>query len=79
VRLCANAQPGVSLAGLATYGAQGIGLYRSEYLWLGGNADPGEEEQVAAYSEAARAVALLGDGARAVFRALDLGGDKLQR
>ena len=79
VRLCANAQPGVSLAGLAAYGAQGIGLYRSEYLWLGGNADPDEDEQVAAYSEAARAAAQLGAGARAVFRALDIGGDKIQR
>ena len=79
VRLCANAQPGVSLAGLAAYGAQGIGLYRSEYLWLGGNADPSEEEQFAAYAEAARAAAQLGDGARVVFRALDIGGDKIQR
>ena len=79
VRLCANAQPGVSLAGLAAYGAQGIGLYRSEYLWLGGNADPSEEEQFAAYAEAARAAAQLGDGARVVFRARDIGGDKIQR
>ena len=79
VRLCANAQHGVSLADLATYGAQGIGLYRSEYLWLGGDADPGEEEQTAAYSEAARTAAKLGAGARVVIRALDLGGDKLQR
>ena len=79
VRLCANAQPGVSLAGLASYGAQGIGLYRSEYLWLGGKTEPGEDEQTAAYSEAARAAAQLGDGARVVFRVLDIGGDKLQR
>ena len=79
VRLCANAQPGVSLATLAAHGAQGIGLYRSEYLWLGGEADPSEDEQVAAYAEAARAAARLGDGARVVFRALDIGGDKLQR
>ena len=79
VRLCANTQPGVSLSNLASSGAQGIGLYRSEYLWLGKDADPGEDEQTAAYSEATRAAAQLGDGARAVFRALDLGGDKLQR
>ena len=79
VRLCANVQPGVSFADLASYGAQGIGLYRSEYLWLGGEADPNEEEQVAAYSEAAKAAVKLGAGARVVFRVLDLGGDKLQR
>ena len=79
VRLCANVQPGVSLADLASYGAQGIGLYRSEYLWLGGEANAGEAEQTAAYSEAARTAAKLGAGARVVIRALDLGGDKLQR
>ena len=79
VRLCANVQPGVSLADLSSYGAQGIGLYRSEYLWLGGEANPGEAEQTAAYSEAALTAAKLGAGARVVVRALDLGGDKLQR
>ena len=79
VRLCANVQPGVSLADLSSYGAQGIGLYRSEYLWLGGEANPGEAEQTAAYSEAARTAAKLGAGARVVIRVLDLGGDKLQR
>ena len=79
MRLCANVQPGVSLADLSSHGVQGIGLYRSEYLWLGREADPDEDEQAAAYSEAARAAAQLGDGARVVFRALDLGGDKLQR
>ena len=79
VRLCANMQPGVSIKDLSSYGAQGIGLYRSEYLWLGGEANPGEAEQTAAYSEAAKAAAKLGAGSRAVIRALDLGGDKLQR
>lgn len=79
VRLCANVQPGVSIKDLSSYGAQGIGLYRSEYLWLGGEADPDEEEQVAAYSEAARTAAELGADARVVFRVLDLGGDKMQR
>ena len=79
VRLCANVQPGVSIKDLSSYGAQGIGLYRSEYLWLGGEADPDEEEQFAAYSEAARTAAELGAGARVIFRVLDLGGDKMQR
>ena len=32
VTIRANVQPGVPLCGLATYGAEGIGLYRSEYL-----------------------------------------------
>ncbi|MBR1587655.1 MAG: phosphoenolpyruvate--protein phosphotransferase, partial [Kiritimatiellae bacterium] len=73
----ANVQPGVPLCGLATYGAEGIGLYRSEYLWLGEDGNPSEEKQAKTYAEAARAVAGMGAGARVVFRALDLGGDKL--
>ena len=73
----ANVQPGVPLCGLATYGAEGIGLYRSEYLWLGEDGNPSEEKQAKIYSDAARAVAGMGAGARVIFRALDLGGDKL--
>jgi len=79
VRLLANLQPGVPFSCLATFGAQGIGLYRSEYLWLGGDRDPSEEEQAAVYSEAARMVASLGEDARVTFRVLDIGGDKLMR
>ena len=77
VTLRANVQPGVPLCGLATFGAEGIGLYRSEYLWLGEDGSPSEEKQAKVYAEAARAVAGMGGGSRVVFRALDLGGDKL--
>ncbi len=79
VTLRANVQPGVPLCGLATFGAEGIGLYRSEYLWLGEDGNPSEEKQTKAYSDAARAVAGMGEKARVIFRALDLGGDKLVR
>ena len=79
VKFCANIQPGVPMGGIAAFGAQGVGLYRSEYLWLGGEREPTEEEQTAAYSDAVRAVSALGPDARVVFRALDLGGDKLMR
>ena len=77
VTLRANVQPGVPLCGLATFGAEGIGLYRSEYLWLGEDGNPSEEKQTEVYTMAARAVAGMGAGARVIFRALDLGGDKL--
>ena len=77
VTLRANVQPGVPLCGLATFGASGIGLYRSEYLWLGEDSNPSEERQAKVYTEAARAVAGMGADARVIFRALDLGGDKL--
>ena len=79
VRFCANVQPGVPMGGFAAFGAQGVGLYRSEYLWLSGDHEPTEEEQTLAYSDAVRAAAAMGPDARVVFRALDLGGDKLMR
>lgn len=80
VALEANVQPGVSFDGLAATGAQGIGLYRSEYLWLNGSGgEPSEDVQTAAYTEAARAASELGPSARAAIRVLDIGGDKLAR
>ena len=77
VKLLANVQPGVPFGSLAAFGAEGIGLYRSEYLWLGGDDEPTENEQAEVYTEAVRAVASLGPGARVVFRVLDIGGDKM--
>ena len=56
-----------------------MGLYRSEYLWLGGNDDPTENEQTVAYTEAVKAAAALGPDARVVFRVLDIGGDKMMK
>lgn len=79
VRLAANVQPGMSMQDLAAYGAGGIGLYRTEYLWLADGVIPNEELQYETYSVASRAVAGLGKGARCTFRVLDLGGDKLVR
>ncbi len=79
VQFCANAQPGVPMGGFAAFGAEGVGLYRTEYLWLGGERMPSEEEQTTVYSGAVRAARAMGAEARVVFRALDLGGDKLMR
>jgi phosphotransferase system enzyme I (PtsI) len=78
IRLCANVQHGVPFGSLTTFGANGIGLYRSEYLWLGRDEEPSEEIQFEAYSEAVRAVRTMGDESRVTFRVLDLGGDKLR-
>lgn len=52
--------------------AQGIGLYRTEYLFLNRPSLPTEEDQYAAYAEAAEAMA----PAPVVLRTLDVGGDK---
>lgn len=79
VRIYANVHPGVPLAGVRELGARGIGLYRSEYLWLNRELEPTEEEQFVAYRDAARFAATLSDGGTVTIRALDIGGDKLVR
>ena len=53
-------------------GAQGVGLFRSEFLFLDRDTCPDEEEQLAAYSQVVRAMA----GRPVVIRTLDVGGDK---
>lgn len=53
-------------------GAEGVGLYRSEFLFLARETAPDEEEQVAAY----RAIAQILDNRPLVIRTLDIGGDK---
>jgi len=52
--------------------ARGIGLFRSEFLFIGRDSAPTEEEQFAIYRRVAEKMA----GKRAVIRVLDLGADK---
>lgn len=54
-------------------GADGIGLYRTEFLFLSGDDEPTEEQQLAAYSAVAQAM----KGQPVVMRTIDLGADKL--
>lgn len=53
-------------------GGEGVGLVRSEFLFLGRDEAPGEEEQFLAYRGMVRALA----GLPLVLRTLDIGGDK---
>jgi phosphotransferase system enzyme I (PtsI) len=53
-------------------GAQGIGLFRTEFLFMNRAEMPGEDEQFEAYREVARAMR----GLPVVMRTLDLGADK---
>jgi len=53
-------------------GADGIGLFRTEMLFVGGDGMPSEEEQFEVYEQAARAAA----GQPVLIRTLDIGGDK---
>jgi phosphotransferase system enzyme I (PtsI) len=54
-------------------GADGVGLYRTEFLYLGRQTDPGEEEHFEAYMTVLRT---LGPHRPVVIRTLDLGADK---
>jgi len=54
------------------HGAQGIGLFRTEFLVVGRNTMPGEEEQYEAYCRVAEAF----PAGAVVIRTFDLGGDK---
>ncbi len=54
------------------YGAEGIGLYRTEYIFLGRRDLPSEEEQYKAYSKVAKDA----NPHSVIFRTIDIGGDK---
>ncbi|MCG8448531.1 MAG: phosphoenolpyruvate--protein phosphotransferase, partial [Pirellulales bacterium] len=54
-------------------GANGIGLYRTEFLYLGVDDDPSEETHYEAYASVANAM----QGKPIVMRTLDLGADKM--
>lgn len=54
-------------------GAEGVGLLRSEFLFLERSFAPNEEEQFETYSAVAKA---LGDDKPVIIRTLDVGGDK---
>ena len=76
VKIFANIHPGVPVSGLRELGARGVGLYRSEYLWLNRECEPTEEEQFQAYREAVEQAMQLSPDASITIRALDIGGDK---
>jgi phosphotransferase system enzyme I (PtsI) len=56
-----------------TFGCEGIGLYRTEYLFLHSGGEAGEEEQVEVYEGMVERMA----GRPVTIRTVDLGGDKL--
>jgi phosphotransferase system enzyme I (PtsI) len=57
-------------------GADGVGLYRTEFLYLNKTDDPSEAEQYEAYRTV---LSTLGPGKPVVIRTLDLGADKFFR
>jgi phosphotransferase system enzyme I (PtsI) len=73
IQLFANAELSGDVAQARSFGAAGIGLYRTEFLFLQRKDAPGEEEQFLAYRDL-----VLGMGGLPVtIRTLDLGADKV--
>jgi phosphotransferase system enzyme I (PtsI) len=73
VNLAANIEFPHEVAACLGRGADGIGLYRTEFLYLTRRDEPTEEDHYAAYSEVVRAM----QGRPVVIRTLDLGADKM--
>ncbi len=72
LELLANINGPADAATAGSAGATGVGLYRTEYLFLTHPSVPDEEEQLAAY----RAVIESAPNQQVTIRTLDLGGDK---
>ena len=72
VSLQANIEFPEDIEDADTRGAQGIGLYRTEFLYLAKEREPTEQEHYEAYAEALRRL----KGKPLVIRTLDLGADK---
>jgi phosphotransferase system enzyme I (PtsI) len=72
IRLCANLDMTHEIDLIHDLGGQGIGLFRSEYIFLPKNEIPSEEEQFKIYSRIVENM----KGLPVVIRTFDLGGDK---
>ncbi|MCD7773228.1 MAG: phosphoenolpyruvate--protein phosphotransferase [Ruminococcus sp.] len=55
-----------------SFDGEGVGLFRTEFLFMGNSSAPTEEEQFEAYKAAVEAL----DGGSVIIRTLDVGGDK---
>lgn len=73
VKLMANIEKAEEARRALELGADGVGLFRSEYLFMNTQRLPSEEDQFDAYK---RAVTLM-EGLPVTIRTLDLGGDKV--
>jgi len=70
--LHANADSPEDLTTISNSGAQGIGLYRTEFLYMNRSTPPEEEEQLAAYRKVVEGM----DSQAVTIRTFDLGADK---
>lgn len=72
VDLMANIGTHMDVDNALNYGAEGVGLFRSEFVFMGRQNIPNEEDQFKAYKEAVEKC----QGNLCVIRTMDIGGDK---
>lgn len=72
VELMANIGTHMDVDNALNYGAEGVGLFRSEFVFMGRQDIPNEEDQFKAYKEAVEKC----NGNLCVIRTMDIGGDK---
>ena len=72
VELAANIGTPGDVEGVLNNGGEGVGLYRTEFLYMGRSNFPSEEEQFEAYKTVLESM----EGKPVVVRTLDIGGDK---
>ncbi len=73
VRLLGNIEFPTEAAACIEKGASGVGLYRTEFLYVNKTTDPTEEEHFQAYRDV---LSVMGSNRPVVIRTLDLGADK---
>ena len=72
VEICGNIGTAKDCEGVLRNGGEGVGLYRTEFLFMDRDSLPTEEEQYKAYREVAEAM----KGQSVIIRTMDIGGDK---
>lgn len=72
VEVCGNIGSAKDCEGIIRNGGEGVGLYRTEFLFMDRSSLPTEEEQYQAYKEVAEAM----NGQAVIIRTMDIGGDK---
>jgi multiphosphoryl transfer protein len=72
VDIAANIGSALEAPGAFANGAQGVGLFRTEMLYMDRDTAPDEQEQFEAYQQ----VLLSAQGKPVIFRTMDIGGDK---
>ncbi|MBX4181093.1 phosphoenolpyruvate-protein phosphotransferase PtsI [Sodalis sp. CWE] len=73
VEICANIGTIRDVAGATRNGAEGIGLYRTEFLFMDRDSLPSEEEQFQAYKAVTESIPV----GSVIIRTMDIGGDKI--